>query len=224
MCFSSRNSHGGKHIFSISSLEAVFPPPAGNCPRHPLRARLGQKISNRKLSVISLYYGRWQYYALGGAGDPGGILRLFSASETAFSSLNQIRLKSRAEDGDTSAARVLAMSEKYDKLLSTILIGNNIVNIAAASIGTVLFTRLLDPERGRDGVHLRAVQCGSVFGRGDPQEPCKGDAGDGCHGGFALFEPAHDPVHPADLAVSSGSACWGISSAAPRRTPSLRVS
>ena len=72
----------------------------------------------------------------------------FSASETAFSSLNQIRLKSRAEDGDTSAARVLAMAEKYDKLLSTILIGNNIVNIAAASIGTVLFTRLLDPERG----------------------------------------------------------------------------
>ena len=53
-----------------------------------------------------------------------------------------------AEDGDSAAARVLAMSEKYDKLLSTILIGNNIVNIAAASIGTVLFTRLLDPERG----------------------------------------------------------------------------
>ena len=71
----------------------------------------------------------------------------FSASETAFSSLNQIRLKSRAEDGDPSAARVLAMSEQYDKLLSSILIGNNIVNIAAASIGTVLFTRLLDPQR-----------------------------------------------------------------------------
>ena len=72
----------------------------------------------------------------------------FSASETAFSSLNQIRLKSRAEDGDPSAARVRARSEQYDKLLSTILIGNNIVNIAAASIGTVLFTRLLDPQRG----------------------------------------------------------------------------
>ena len=65
----------------------------------------------------------------------------FSASETAFSSLNQIRLKSRAEDGDASAARVLAMAEKYDKLLSTILIGNNIVNIAMASLGTVLFVR-----------------------------------------------------------------------------------
>ena len=77
-----------------------------------------------------------------------GFSAFFSASETAFSSLNQIRLKSRAEDGDLAAARVLAMSEKYDKLLSTILIGNNIVNIAAASIGTVLFTRLLDPERG----------------------------------------------------------------------------
>ena len=72
----------------------------------------------------------------------------FSASETAFLP-EQIRLKSRAEDGDSAAARVLAMSEKYDKLLSTILIGNNIVNIAAASIGTVLFTRLLDRSGAR---------------------------------------------------------------------------
>ena len=48
-----------------------------------------------------------------------GFSAFFSASETAFSSLNQIRLKSRAEDGDSAAARVLAMSEKYDKLLST---------------------------------------------------------------------------------------------------------
>ena len=72
----------------------------------------------------------------------------FSASETAFSSLNQIRLKSRAEDGDTAAARVLAMSEQYDKLLSSILIGNNVVNIAAASIATIIFTRYFGPERG----------------------------------------------------------------------------
>ena len=66
----------------------------------------------------------------------------FSASETAFSSLNQIRLKSRADDGDASAARVLAMAEQYDKLLSSILIGNNIVNIMVASIGTLLFVEL----------------------------------------------------------------------------------
>ena len=72
----------------------------------------------------------------------------FSATETAFTSLNRVRLKSWADGGDQRAARTLALAEDYDKLLSTILIGNNIVNIAAASIGTVLFTRLLDPERG----------------------------------------------------------------------------
>ena len=72
----------------------------------------------------------------------------FSASETAFTSLNRIRLKTMADDGNKKAANAYKMGENYDKLLSTILIGNNIVNIAAASIGTVLFTRLLDPERG----------------------------------------------------------------------------
>ena len=51
-----------------------------------------------------------------------GFSAFFSASETAFSSLNQIRLKSRAEDGDSSAARVLAMAEQYDKLLSTVAV------------------------------------------------------------------------------------------------------
>ncbi|MBP3388981.1 MAG: HlyC/CorC family transporter [Clostridia bacterium] len=61
----------------------------------------------------------------------------FSASETAFSSLNRIRLKNRANNGSTRAARTLALSERYDALLSTILIGNNIVNIAASSIATV---------------------------------------------------------------------------------------
>ena len=43
------------------------------------------------------------------------------------------------------------MAEKYDKLLSTILIGNNIVNIAAASIGTIIFTKMLGAERGATG-------------------------------------------------------------------------
>ena len=97
----------------------------------------------------------------------------FSASETAFSSLNQIRLKSRAEDGDTSAARVLAMSEKYDKLLSTILIGNNIVNIAAASIGTVLFTRLLDPQRGATVSTIVLTIVVLIFGEVTPKSLAK---------------------------------------------------
>lgn len=63
----------------------------------------------------------------------------FSASETAFTSLNRIRIKNAAENGDKKAARVLKMSENYDKLLTTVLVGNNIVNILASSLATVLF-------------------------------------------------------------------------------------
>lgn len=97
----------------------------------------------------------------------------FSASETAFSSLNQIRLKSRAEDGDTSAARVLAMAEKYDKLLSTILIGNNIVNIAAASIGTILFTQMLGAERGATVSTIVLTIIVLIFGEVTPKSLAK---------------------------------------------------
>ena len=97
----------------------------------------------------------------------------FSASETAFSSLNQIRLKSRAEEGDASAARVLAMAEKYDKLLSSILIGNNIVNIAAASIGTVLFTKWLGEERGATASTIVLTIVVLIFGEVTPKTLAK---------------------------------------------------
>ena len=97
----------------------------------------------------------------------------FSASETAFSSLNQIRLKSRAEEGDTSAARVLALAEKYDKLLSSILIGNNIVNIAAASIGTVLFTKWLGEERGATASTIVLTIVVLIFGEVTPKTLAK---------------------------------------------------
>lgn len=72
----------------------------------------------------------------------------FSASETAYSSLNHIRLKSRADSGDENARKVLALSKRYDSLLSTILIGNNIVNITSSSLGTVLFTKILGGAYG----------------------------------------------------------------------------
>ena len=65
----------------------------------------------------------------------------FSATETAFTSLNRIRLKTRADNGSRRAAKTLALAEEYDKLLSTILIGNNIVNITATTVSTVLCTR-----------------------------------------------------------------------------------
>lgn len=63
----------------------------------------------------------------------------FSASETAFSSLNRIRLKNMAENGQRKAALALRLSEKYDRLLSTILVGNNIVNILLTTVATVFF-------------------------------------------------------------------------------------
>ena len=63
----------------------------------------------------------------------------FSATETAFSSLNRIKLKNEAQNGNKKAKKALEMCEKYDKLLSTILVGNNIVNILSTSLATALF-------------------------------------------------------------------------------------
>lgn len=68
----------------------------------------------------------------------------FSATETAFSSLNKTKLKTIIDNDKKNkrAELTLRLAEKYDKLLSTILIGNNIVNIAMASLGTVLFINI----------------------------------------------------------------------------------
>lgn len=70
-----------------------------------------------------------------------GCSAFFSASETAYSTLNRIRIKNMAEKGSKNAKLVLELSGQYDKLLSTILVGNNIVNIAMTSIATVLFIK-----------------------------------------------------------------------------------
>jgi putative hemolysin len=66
----------------------------------------------------------------------------FAATETAFTSTNRIKIKNLANDGNHKARRVVKLSEQYDNLLSTILIANNVVNIAATSIATVLFINL----------------------------------------------------------------------------------
>ena len=65
----------------------------------------------------------------------------FSATETAFSSLSTARMRTLAEQGDRRAELALRLHSQYDRLISTILIGNNIVNIATASLGTLLFVR-----------------------------------------------------------------------------------
>lgn len=72
----------------------------------------------------------------------------FSATETAFLSINKIRLKTAAEDGNKKALRVLKLADNFDAMLSTVLIGNNIVNILASSLSTIFFITLFT----RDGV------------------------------------------------------------------------
>lgn len=65
----------------------------------------------------------------------------FSASETAYTSLNRMRLKELAEGGNKKASLALSLADNYDTLLSTILVGNNLVNILASSLATVLFVK-----------------------------------------------------------------------------------
>lgn len=105
----------------------------------------------------------------------------FSATETAFSSANSTRLKTMAEKGDSGAALACDLLERYDQLLSTILIGNNIVNILTASLGTVLFVRLY----GDIGATISTVVVTVVvliFGEISPKSIAKD-----CAESFAIF-------------------------------------
>ncbi len=104
----------------------------------------------------------------------------FSATETAFSSLNSIRLKVLADNGNRRAKLAFRLSEDYDRLISTILIGNNIVNIAVASIGTLLFVKLY----GDIGATLSTVVVTIVvliFGEITPKSVAKDLPGEICH-------------------------------------------
>lgn len=98
----------------------------------------------------------------------------FSATETAFLSINKTRLKTMVENGNKRAALVLKLEEKYDRLISTILIGNNIVNILLSSIGTILF---IDIMRSQDmGSLVSTVVCTVVvliFGEITPKNLAK---------------------------------------------------
>ena len=73
---------------------------------------------------------------------------LFSATETAYSSSSKIRLKNMANDGNTKASSVLVILDDFDKFLTSVLIGNNIVNIASATISTLLFSLILKGGKG----------------------------------------------------------------------------
>ncbi|MBQ9425464.1 MAG: HlyC/CorC family transporter [Erysipelotrichaceae bacterium] len=77
----------------------------------------------------------------------------FSASETAFSSLNKIKIKALANAGNKAAERTYRLTEDFSKLLTTILVGNTIVNVVSASLATVLFTNIL----GGKGVTVSSI-------------------------------------------------------------------
>ncbi len=68
---------------------------------------------------------------------------LFSSTETAYSSVNKLRLKNYAGQGNKKAAKALKLANKFDEVLTAVLIGNNIVNIATSSVSTIVFINLI---------------------------------------------------------------------------------
>ena len=105
----------------------------------------------------------------------------FSATETAFLSLNRIRMKALADEKNKRAALVLRLSDNFDKLISTILIGNNIVNIALSTIATVFFVSLFKTNGATISTVVVTVVV-LVFGEITPKGLAK-DSADS----FALF-------------------------------------
>ncbi len=100
----------------------------------------------------------------------------FSATETAFSSLNRIRLKNLAAEGNKRAKLAYALSENYDELLSTILVGNNLVNIASTAIATVLFTAALGSSAGPTASTIVMTIVVLIFGEVSPKSLAKESA------------------------------------------------
>ena len=78
---------------------------------------------------------------------------LFSSAETAFSSVNKLRLKNYEAQGNKKAAKALKLANRFDEVLTAVLIGNNIVNIAASSVGTIIFIKLV----GKNGPAVSTV-------------------------------------------------------------------
>lgn len=97
----------------------------------------------------------------------------FSGTETAFSSLNRLRIKNAANAGSRRAKQVLHLSEHYDKLLSTILIGNNIVNISTTALATLLFVDIYGKELGATISTIVVTIVVLIFGEISPKSLAK---------------------------------------------------
>jgi CBS domain containing-hemolysin-like protein len=77
-----------------------------------------------------------------------GLSAFFSSAETAFSSVNKIRLRNYEEEGRRGAKKAVDIAENFDKTLSTLLVGNNLVNIAAATLSSQIAIQLFGPSLG----------------------------------------------------------------------------
>ncbi len=97
----------------------------------------------------------------------------FSATETAFSSLNRIRIKNMADKGNKRAVLVAKLSDQYDSMLSTILIGNNIVNIGMSSLATVLCLKWIGEDMGPSISTIVTTVVVLIFGEISPKSIAK---------------------------------------------------
>ena len=97
----------------------------------------------------------------------------FSATEMSFSSLNKVRIKSMADQGNSKAQLVLNMLDNYDDILSTILVGNNVVNILCSSMATVLFIGLLGEAQGPGAATIVTTIVVLIFGEISPKSIAK---------------------------------------------------
>lgn len=98
---------------------------------------------------------------------------LFSATETAYNSVNKIKMISLAENGNKKAAAVLDIVEKYDKFLTTVLVGNNIVNILLASLATLFFVGRMGDDYGPTVATVVTTVIVLIFGEITPKSLAK---------------------------------------------------
>lgn len=105
-----------------------------------------------------------------------GCSAFFSASETAISNFNKIRIRKKASEGDKPAKAVLRIWDNYDESISAILVGNNIVNIAMSALATLMFTAALGAARGTLAATLVITLLVLLFGEVLPKSYAKDNA------------------------------------------------
>ena len=110
----------------------------------------------------------------------------FSSAETALTSANKIRMKNLAEEGNYNAKTVLKILDNQSKMLSTVLIGNNIVNLSASAVATVFCTELFGNAYIGLGTGILTLLV-LLFGEITPKTAA------------TIHRPSHENIHPGRL-------------------------